>query len=280
MLNDFWLLVDGSVFLRYRRTSTLVTFAGAERQLTSQWTMALESLLISRDSTVVRVLRPSLEKLKITVEVCGGARSGSEILGSEKFDAVIVDCDDLQGGVEVLKGLRKTPSNKNSVAFAILNGKTTTQQAFEMGANFVLQKPISALNAMRCFNAAWAFMDRERRRYFRYPVEVPVVIAFGQDKELKATTTNLSEGGMAIRFSGKMPKEVISKIQFTLPGGNIAMEPRGEVAWADGLGRAGLRFLDVPQSSKHQLETWLSERINEESAPQFRSPASNSPQRS
>src|ERR1700686_5507862 len=158
--------------------------------------MTLESLLLSRDAEVVRVLRPTLEKLSIEVEICQEAKKASEILISEKFDAVIVDCDDLKGGLEVLECLRATPSNKNSVTFAVLNGKkTTTQQAFNMGVNFVLQKPISTLNAARCFHAALSFMERERRRYFRQPVKILVQIILG-DKEMKGTTTNVSEGGM------------------------------------------------------------------------------------
>jgi CheY-like chemotaxis protein len=223
--------------------------------------MELESLLLSRDPQVIGVLRPALEKLSIYVEVCRGARSGAEILSSEKFDAVIVDCDDLQGGLEVLEGLRKGTSNKNSVAFAILNGNTTTQKAFQLGANFVLQKPISALNAMRCFKAAVGFMVRERRRYFRHPVEIPVTAVFGQDQELKATTSNISEGGMAIRFRGKLPKGGISKVVFTLPESNISMEPRAEIAWADGAGRAGIRFAELPKASRDQLDRWLAEQF-------------------
>jgi CheY-like chemotaxis protein len=223
--------------------------------------MELESLLLSRDPQVIRVLRPTLEKLSIDVEVCRGARSGNEILSSEKFDAVIVDCDDLQGGLEVLEGLRKGRSNKNSVAFAILNGNTTTQKAFQLGANFVLQKPISPLNAMRCFSAAVGFMARERRRYFRHRVEIPITIVFGQGEELKATTTNISEGGMAIRFRGKLPKGGVSKVVFALPETHISMEPKGEIAWADGAGRAGLRFTEMPESSREQLDQWLTEQL-------------------
>jgi CheY-like chemotaxis protein len=222
--------------------------------------MVLDSLLLSRDPQVIRVLRPALEKLSIEVEVCGGARSGGEILASEKFDAIIVDCDDLQGGLEVLESLRKGNSNKNSVAFAILNG-TTTHKAFELGANFVLQKPISPLNAMRCFSAALGFMMRERRRFFRQPVDIPVTIMFGQSEELKATATNLSEGGMAIRFSGKLPKAGISKVVFTLPGTHFSMEPKAVLAWADDAGRAGLRFLEVPPKSSEQLEDWLAQQL-------------------
>jgi hypothetical protein len=35
------------------------------------------------------------------------------------------------------------------------------------------------------------------------------------------------------------------------------LEPKAELSWADGVGKAGLRFVELPQSSKHQLETWL-----------------------
>jgi CheY-like chemotaxis protein len=223
--------------------------------------MVLESLLLSRDPQVIRVLRPTLEKLAIDVEVCRGARSGSEILNSEKFDAVIVDCDDLQGGSEVLRALRQGTSNKNSVAFAILNGATTTSQAFEMGANFVLQKPISPLNASRCFGAALDFMERERRRYFRHPVEIPVTISCSSGQEIKGTTSNISEGGMAVRVKSPLPKGGISKLTFTLPGTSTPMEPKAELAWADGAGRAGLRFLEVPKSGRDIFEAWLSEQM-------------------
>ena len=147
--------------------------------------MGLDSLLVSRDPQVIDVVRPTLTKLSVDVEVCRGAHSGNEILSSEKFDAVIVDCDDLQGGLSVLEGLRKGPSNRNSVTFAILNGSTTTRKAFELGANFVLQKPVSPTNAMRCFGAALSFMTRERRRYFRHPLESPILIIFAQGEELK-----------------------------------------------------------------------------------------------
>jgi len=229
--------------------------------------MMLESLLVCRDTDVVRVLRPTLEKLSIDVEVSAAARSGAEILSSAKFDAVIVDCDDLQGGVDVLRSLRQNNSNKTSVSFAILNGKTTTKQAFEMGANFVLQKPITTAGTLRCFNTAMSLMVREKRRYFRCPIEMPVKLHFGQGEEIKATTTNLSEGGMAIHFEGTMTKKTIAKVQFALPGTNVVMEPKGEIAWADGLGRAGIRFQDVPHSSREQLEKWILRRLESVSGP-------------
>jgi CheY-like chemotaxis protein len=223
--------------------------------------MTLESLLLSRDAEVVRVLRPTLERLSIAVEVCQEANKASEILIAEKFDAVIVDCDDLQGGLEVLQCLRATPSNQNSVAFAVLNGKkTTTQEAFGMGVNFVLQKPISSLNASRCFHAALSFMERERRRYFRLPVKMPVRVVL-PEKELKATSTNISESGIALMLHHALPKNAATHLQFTLPNTTLTLEVEAEVAWADLKGHVGLRFLKVPQSSQQLLEDWLSQHM-------------------
>ena len=229
--------------------------------------MQLESLLLSRDPEVIRVLRPTLEKLSIDLEVCRGAKSGAEIISSEKFDAIIIDCDDLQGGLEVLSAMRKGSSNKSSVAFAILNGQTTTHKAFELGANFVLQKPLSALNSMRCFSAAINFMLREKRRYFRQPVEMPVTLVFGE-KEFKATATNLSEGGMAIYFRGKLPKGGISRVVFSMPGAATPLQPRAHIAWLDGAGHAGLRFTEMPKDMHTQLDHWLTEEFQKLEKPQ------------
>ncbi len=242
-----------------------MTFAVRLAPLVSE-VMTLESLLISKDASVLGVLRPTLEKLAVSVEVCSGLQTGSEMLRKHKFDAIIVDCDDLPGGVELLTSVRTTQSNATSVAFAVLNGNTTTQQAFQLGANFVLQKPLTPLNASRCFNAALNFMVRERRRYFRHPLEMPVAITLPGGLELKAKTTNLSEGGMAIRATGNLPKDkdVVANFRFTLPGSAAPLDLRGKAAWADGSGNAGIRFVEMPQGSQLQLEKWITERLQEE----------------
>jgi CheY-like chemotaxis protein len=226
--------------------------------------MNLESLLISEDATLIGVLRPTLEKIAVGVQVCADSKPASDLLAKHKFDAVIVDCDDLAGGAALLNDLRNTQSNARSVAFAVLNGKTSTQEAFRAGANFVLQKPLTPLHATRCFNAALNFMVRERRRYFRHPVEMPVRIILPNTPELNATSTNVSEGGMAIRMVGKLPKDAAAKLQFSLPGSNTSLELKGEIAWADGTGHAGVRFVEVPQSSQYQLDKWLTERMQDE----------------
>jgi DNA-binding response OmpR family regulator len=225
----------------------------------------LESLLLSRDAEVFRVLRATLEKLSIEIEVCQEARKASDILISQKFDAVIVDCDDMPGGVGVLEGLRATPSNKNSVTFAIVNERTSTQEAFGMGVNFVLHKPLSVLNTSRCFNAALSFMLRERRRYFRHPVKMPVCLVL-DGKEIKGESTNISEGGIALLLQHALPKNATPRVQFTLPASGPALDVDTEVAWADLKGYVGLRFLNLAASSQELLEGWLTTQMERQTS--------------
>jgi len=225
--------------------------------------MNLDSLLISHDAALLGVLRPTLEKMSVNVDVCTEKRTGNDMLAKRKFDAVIIDCDDLQGGVNMLQDLRGTQSNAKSVTFAVLNGKTSTQEAFQLGANFVLQKPLTPLHATRCFHAALNFMIRERRRYFRCPLEMPVRLSIPRIGDLTATSTNLSEGGIAIRVASQLQKDTMIGISFTLPS-KTSFELKGQIAWADGTGHAGIQFIEVPQSSQYQLEKWLTERLQDE----------------
>jgi DNA-binding response OmpR family regulator len=226
--------------------------------------MNLDSLLISQDASLLDVLRPALEKISVNIEVCREFRAGNDLMLKRKFDAVIIDCDDLQNGIDLLKALRHTQSNIRSVAFAVVNGKTTTQEAFNCGANFVLQKPLSPLHAARCFNAALNFMVRERRRYFRHPVDMPLRISLPPNQEITATASNLSEGGMAIRTLSKLRQESNAQVRFTLPSTNVSLELKCQVAWADGTGHIGLRFVEVPQSSQYELDKWLTDRLQDE----------------
>jgi CheY-like chemotaxis protein len=224
--------------------------------------MNLDCLVLSADATVVGVLRPAMEKLSINFKIASDGPSGHQMLVTEKYDGIVVDCDDMDDGLSMLRAIRQAASNQSSVAFAIVNRATPASKAFELGANFVLQKPVEPVNALRCFSAALGLMERERRRYFRVPVDMPVTMILGQNDHVKTRASNLSEGGMAVQLKRKLPPDAVIKLHFTLPATNNSIETRATVAWADGAGRAGLKFRDVPQISREHLERWLLTQID------------------
>jgi DNA-binding response OmpR family regulator len=235
--------------------------------------MALQSLLLSRDDDVIRILRRVLTDLEIEVEVCTVPDKAAEELARRKWDAIIIDCDDCHGAVDVLRSVRQGASNKTSTAFAIINGITSVRNAFEMGANLALEKPITADRALHSFRAVHGMMLAERRRYYRHPVDMAVTLHY-EDKEKQrqqevlATAINLSEGGMAVNLkSTPNDTKAVATVKFVLPGTSNWIETNGTIAWADGEGHAGIRFENPPYAVKELLARWFVQKTGGDKKP-------------
>lgn len=225
--------------------------------------MVLQSLLLCRDPGTVRVFRRALDDLGIAVEVATTAESMLELLDRNKFDAIIVDCDDVAGGAEVLTSVQQSPSNKRAIVIAVINGTTNMRAAFEMGAHFALDKPVTLERAVRSLRAAHGFMITEHRRYFRHAVDSQAYLTFGVVKRLACKITNISDGGMAVALSEQISPSWTVEVRFELPGAPQTLEVKGEFAWSDGKGIAGIRFIYIPNESKKVLGKWLAERTED-----------------
>jgi hypothetical protein len=136
--------------------------------------------------------------------------------------------------------------------------------AFEMGANFVLDKPLTMDRMGKSVRVARGMMIQERRRYFRQPVDFAVWLTVGREKPEKVTATNLSEGGMCVQLRRPLELGTVLDVDFTLPESDIRVETRAQLAWTDGQGRAGLRFDKIPFRVRGGFEKWLGDRIAQE----------------
>lgn len=222
--------------------------------------MALQALLLSRDPEVHRTIRRVLDTANIELEVCNNTDQARMALTRRKYDAVLVDCDDTEKGSEILQELRQGKSNKSCIAFALVHGKTSVQQAFEIGANFVLDKPISIERATRSVRAAQGLIMRERRRYHRHLLRATGAILVDAGAELPVSITNISEGGISIECARQLDEGGAARLKFLLPGAKRALEIKGEVMWSNPEGQAGIRFQVLPLDAKKELDSWLERR--------------------
>ena len=227
--------------------------------------MVLQSLLLCRDPDMLRIFRRALDDLGIGLDVATTAESALDRLNRNKFDAIIVDCDDVAGGADVLTGIQQAPSNKRALAIAVINGATSMRAAFEMGAHFALDKPVTLERMQRALRAAHGFMVTEQRRYFRHAVDTEAYLSFGVVKELACKVTNISDGGMAVVLNERISPSCAVEVRCQLPGIPDMVEMKGEFAWSDGRGKAGIRFIYIPAESKRLLGKWLVERMKEPS---------------
>lgn len=219
--------------------------------------MSLKSLLLCSDDKIVRVLRRTLSDLEIEVELCADSENALRKLTRERFEAIIVDCSD-EGSADVLRSARNAVCNKRAIAVAILDHATGLRSVFNIGAHFVLYKPVSSERAKSSFRAARALMKCERRRNSRIPVRIPVTIKdLKSGATLKVTTSDMSEGGMAVNVPKHARPTGRRQVSFTLPGTDSALELPAEFAWEGTSAQAGLRFLEVPLEATQQLQNWL-----------------------
>jgi len=220
--------------------------------------MTLKALVLCSDDKIVRVLRRVLGDLEIAIELCPNSDAALRKLTRERFEAIVVDCVE-DGSSEVLRSARSAPCNKQAVAVAIVDPIVGLKAVFDIGAHFVLYQPVSIERAKSSFRAARALMKSERRRNARVAVQIPVVMRSPEaGGNMKVTTTDLSEGGMAIRIPHRKNRPSgMWQIVFTLPGTETCLELPAELAWEGTRAQAGLRFLQISPEAAHHLRDWL-----------------------
>lgn len=218
--------------------------------------MTLESIVVCDDWQTISILGGVLGNLRIGVQVDSEPDAARDRLTRSKFDAVIVDCE-LHGAADFLRNLRSHPACRASVPLAIAAQGIGLPELSELGARFVFEKPISMEQAVRTLSAARNLMLRGRLRYFRQEIEIPVNLTFADKRRVAANITNLSQGGIAIATSDILDPAEPVRLRFDLPETDSFVEARGEVAWTDEHGHAGIRFIEISEHLQNNLEQWL-----------------------
>ncbi len=218
--------------------------------------MTLESIVICKDWEAISVLGGVLGNLRIGVHLDSEPDSARDRLTHSKFDAVIVDCA-LNGAADFLRNLHAHPACRSSVPLAIATQHMGLPELSKLGARFVFEKPISMEQAVRTLSAARNLMLRGRLRYYRQEVAIPVTLTFADKRRLTANITNLSQGGVAVSSPDGFDPADPLRLRFDLPDTDSFIEARGEVAWTDEHGNAGIRFVGLSEKMQNNLEQWL-----------------------
>jgi hypothetical protein len=107
----------------------------------------------------------------------------------------------------------------------------------------------------------------ERRHSLRHKVNTPAFASF--DGVTGGMILDLSEEGMAMQTMAPLEEHSRVPLQISLGEPAVYLETTGYVAWADALGRAGVRFTDLPEEARGRLREWLTQHA---SAPSWKAP--------
>ena len=76
----------------------------------------LQLLILSQDSRLVALVREVLQDLSVAGSYFGTATRALEVIGTRHFDGIILDCDDLASAQEILRRIRRGPSNPHTLS--------------------------------------------------------------------------------------------------------------------------------------------------------------------
>jgi TonB family protein len=109
--------------------------------------MGYQALLFCPDEKTARTVTQVLSELDFAVVPCTEPFAAVKKLMGERFDAVVVDCDNEQNATLLFKSARNAPNNHSSLAVAVVEGQAGVAKAFRIGANLVLTKPVNVEQA-------------------------------------------------------------------------------------------------------------------------------------
>jgi CheY-like chemotaxis protein len=225
------------------------------------------ALLVSADPITIEQFNHALQELSISPDVCQEAPASIRLLNCRKYDAVIVDLQLGEQSGRVLEEVRLSPSNRTAVTFAIGGSDAEATAVFRKKAAFVFEKPLNAESIRSTLKPAFGLILRERRRYFRYPVAIPVTILRQSMPEICCYSVNISEQGMAMSTSVPFTAGDNVRVQFTLPHHKVPFLAESTICWWK-TGHLGVRFVSLSRKHQHELQNWLSEKL-EETLPEF-----------
>jgi ActR/RegA family two-component response regulator len=221
--------------------------------------MASHALLLSNDPQSSLVLQRVLEEFDIRTEVCSSPRNARTLLNSRSFESVIVDADTVHDGLSVIGDLAENRINRGVVTVTLLRDAEQMKAAADVGATFMLHKPVPTEDARRIMRISRHMIARDSvRQYLR--LALPNLAYALLDEAKQILVENISEGGMAIQAEEQMLPGVRCRVRFTLPGDKNQIVTEAQVMWSDASGRAGLRFHKLEPAMQQRLARWIEEQ--------------------
>jgi DNA-binding response OmpR family regulator len=216
--------------------------------------LELEFVLVSSDYATMNAVSGGVKKYGAKFILVPTAEAARDCLKRRKIDGVFVDLD-VPGALGVIEAVRKGTSNNKVVIFACVADAKENTLTLSAGANFLLRKPLNEDGVALHITIAKELLERERRRYFRHAVNLPVVLKDGE-VEQHARMTDLSEGGMAVRTAKALRHASVIDFEFDLSMG-ASVSGKGQVAWMNTEGLAGIILQSFRGMGREHLEAWL-----------------------
>jgi DNA-binding response OmpR family regulator len=119
------------------------------------------ALLLSPDDQAVSAITSVLEEMSVTCERPLDGASAAQKLNSNRFDLVLVDCENLPAAKLIFDVCRNRKGAGRPVPVAVVDGRAGLPTAFRLGAELILTKPVAKDQARITIRTAISRVKRE-----------------------------------------------------------------------------------------------------------------------
>jgi hypothetical protein len=100
-----------------------------------------------------------------------------------------------------------------------------------------------------------SFPERQSRSHYRHELRTLTYVIL--DEANGGIIRNLSHEGVAVQAVGALRAEQRIRLRFELRFPRLRVDATGEVSWSNASGQCGIRFVDLPARTGHQINQWI-----------------------
>ena len=235
--------------------------------------MASKILVVDDDPHTCELIQEVLISANFEAHGVTDSRKAATQLQQEKFDAAFLDVRmPAPDGIELTRQIRASKINMKTLVVMITgeNERRFLARAFEVGADFVLFKPVDRQALLRLLRVTRGPMERERRRFTRVSVGCKVSLQSGPDR-VCGVTTDLSVSGMLVRVSRLFAVGSLALVNLEVDAKNPAIRCTARIVRHVDRDSMGLQFENLSSAENERLQEFLAPLILNEAGVALRS---------
>jgi hypothetical protein len=100
-----------------------------------------------------------------------------------------------------------------------------------------------------------SFPARQARAHYRHELRTLTYVTL--DQANGGIIRNLNHEGVAVQAVAPLRQQQRVRLRFELRFPRLRVEAYGQVSWASSSGQCGIRFVDLPENTSHQINQWI-----------------------
>lgn len=210
--------------------------------------------LVELEEAPAAILRDCFKQFGIQTAPLEG--DAAQRLQRQKFEALALRLND--SAEAVLQAVRSSPSNRRVVVYGISRDPKDTLRFSKYCINAVLVDPLDRQSALKVVRATRLLVINELRIYVRVPILLELDLN-SEGRRFKATTQEVSAGGMSLTLDQKLNVGQVADVAFTLPDGQ-QVKVGVTVCWLRAPNLAGIRF-EPADERRLAVRRWIDEYL-------------------